>query len=86
MESLTAESQELRSANLPCYVRIRRIVDDQFVEFHFAIGDPSLYVELILPRRAFSIFCEHNDVIMMTDEQAKEIDADMEKWRYGDQT
>lgn len=70
-------------SELTRYVRVRRVVKDNFVEFDFAIGDPSLYVEMILPRPAFTAFCEHNDVVMMTDEQAAAVDADMEKWRYG---
>ncbi len=65
------------------YVRVRRIVNDRFVEFDFAIDDPSLYVEMILPKDAFAAFCQHNKVVMMTDEQAAAVDADMEKWRYG---
>lgn len=74
-----------RFDDLPRYVRIRRIVKDDFVEFDFAIGDPTLYVELILPKAAFDSFCHHNRVIRMTDEQAAAVDADMVKWRYGDQ-
>ncbi len=66
------------------YVRIRRRVDNKFVEFDFAIGDPSLYVELVLPNAAFEAFCRHNDVVEMTAAQAAAVDADMEKWRYGD--
>lgn len=65
------------------YVRVRRVVGDKFIEFDFAIGDPSLYVEMILPKPAFDAFCQHNEVVMMTDEQAAAVDADMEKWRYG---
>ena len=68
------------------YVRVRRLVNGKFVEFDFAIGDPTLYVELILPKAAFDSFCKHNKVIRMTDEQAAEVDADMQKWRYGDQS
>lgn len=72
--------------SLKRYVRIRDVIDDKFVEFDFAIGDPSLYVELVLPRAAFDAFCQHNQVEMMTEEQAAAVDADMEKWRYGDET
>jgi phenol hydroxylase P0 protein len=68
------------------YVRIRKVVDEKFIEFDFAIGDPSLYVELILPKAAFESFCQHNQVVMMTDEQAARVDADMQKWRYGQET
>lgn len=70
-------------SELTRYVRVRRVVDDKFIEFDFAINDPSLYVEMILPRSAFAAFCRHNHVVMMTDEQAARVDADMEKWRYG---
>ncbi len=69
---------------LPRYVRVRDVIDDRFVEFDFAIGEPSLYVELVLPKAAFEAFCHHNNVTMMTDEQAAAVDADMEKWRYGE--
>ena len=72
-------------SSLKRYVRIRDVIDDKFVEFDFAIGDPSLYVELVLPRAAFDSFCQHNKVEMMTEEQAAAVDADMEKWRYGDE-
>ncbi len=70
-------------SELTRYVRVRRVVNDQFIEFDFAIDDPSLYVEMILPKTAFAAFCQQNKVVMMTDEQAAAVDADMEKWRYG---
>ena len=71
--------------SLPRFVRVRQRIDDRFVEFDFAIGEPSLYVELVLPKAAFEAFCQHNRVTMMTDEQAEQVDADMIKWRYGDE-
>ncbi len=77
------ESPIKEFAALTRYVRVRRVVDDRFIEFDFAIEDPSLYVEMILPKPAFAAFCQHNHVVMMTDEQAANVDADMEKWRYG---
>ncbi len=70
---------------LPRFVRVRNVVEGRFVEFDFAIGEPSLYVELVLPPAAFEEFCRHNHVTMMTEEQAQQVDADMVKWRYGDQ-
>ena len=70
-------------SELTRYVRVRRVLNDKFVEFDFAIDDPSLYVEMILPKAAFAEFCQHNKVVMMTEEQAAQVDADMEKWRYG---
>lgn len=66
------------------YVRVRNTTPKRFVEFDFAIGDPSLYVELVLPEAAFEAFCANNHVVIMSDEQAAAVDADMDKWRYGD--
>tara|TARA_R110000787_G_scaffold103239_2_gene209713 strand:- start:54 stop:317 length:264 start_codon:yes stop_codon:yes gene_type:complete len=66
------------------YVRVRNCIDDRFVEFDFAIGDASLYVELVLPCTAFEAFCKHNNVVIMTESEAQAVDADMEKWRYSE--
>jgi phenol hydroxylase P0 protein len=68
------------------YVRVRSAPDARFVEFDFAIGDPLLFVELIMPPQVFKTFCENNDVSYMTDEQMETVDAEMSKWRYGDET
>lgn len=63
------------------YVRIRE-KGERFVEFDFAIESPELFVELILPPLAFEEFCARNDVIFMTEAQARDVDDQMEKWRY----
>lgn len=42
------------------WVRVTQERADGFIEFDFAIGDPELSVELILPRTAFEEFCRHN--------------------------
>ena len=68
------------------YVRVRSESGARFVEFDFAIGDPNLFVELIMPPETFEEFCEKNGVVYMTDEQMKAVDAEMEKWRYGEDT
>lgn len=65
------------------YVRIRNRVRG-FVEFDFAIDDPRLYIELVLPNKAFDDFCVKNRVTHMTAEQAQAVDMDMQKWRYGE--
>ncbi len=69
---------------MPRYIRVRSGQDDRFVEFDFAIGHPELFVELVLPRNAFEIFCRHNNVIHMDSDMIREIDADMIKWRFGE--
>jgi len=65
------------------YVRVTRTRGHEFVEFDFAVGDPSLYVELILPYDAFQTFCAHNKVQYLTPEQAAAVDYDRLKWRNG---
>jgi phenol hydroxylase P0 protein len=70
--------------DMPRYVRVRSSTLDPFVEFDFAIGDPELYVELVLPRVAFEQFCSHNRVQHMNAQMSAAIDADMQKWRYGE--
>ena len=69
---------------LPRYVRVRSEPGATFVEFDFAIGYPDLFVELVLPRAAFASFCEQNRVQHMDTAMAEAVDADMEKWRYGE--
>ena len=68
---------------MPCYVRERNTRADGFVEFDFAIGDPELSVDLILPIHAFKEFCETNRVTFLTAEQGERIDAEHAKWRLG---
>lgn len=69
---------------LPCYVRVRSSEEDAFVEFDFAIGTPDLYVELVMPRPAFQQFCSAYKVQHMDARMSDALDADMQKWRYGE--
>ncbi len=80
----TTPNQGLR--DLTKYVRVRSKPDARFVEFDFAIGEPSLFVELIMPPAVFKEFCFNNAVIHMNEEQMASVDADLEKWRYGEDT
>ncbi|GGE65308.1 hypothetical protein GCM10011533_17140 [Streptosporangium jomthongense] len=66
------------------YIRVRSAPEDKFVEFDFAIGYPELFVELVLPRDAFKVFCEHNNVVHMDSDMIRQIDEDMIKWRFGE--
>lgn len=79
-------SQEGQFDRLVKLVRIRSPENARFVEFDFAIGDPRLFVELILPKAAFELFCRNNKVQMMTEEQAQLVDGEFDKWRYGEET
>lgn len=65
------------------YVRLREQRADGFVIFDFAIGDPQLSCELIMPMAAYQEFCASNHVVHLNDKQAEQIDREALKWRYG---
>lgn len=44
------------------YIRVTGERADGFVEFDFAMGEPELFVEMILSRPAFEEFCQANNV------------------------
>jgi len=67
----------------PCFVRVRARRHDGFLEFDFAIGDPDLTVELILPEPAFEEFCATHRVRHLSAEECAHVDADQAKWQYG---
>lgn len=75
-----------KTLGMQCYVRRRGINSHGMVEFDFSIGDPELYVEMILPEQAFLEFCVTNSVRFLTEEEGAAIDADREKWRTGEHT
>lgn len=85
--AMPASSKELGYgiASLTKYVRVHSEPSAKFVMFDFAIGDPSLFVELVLPHKAFEKFCQNNQVIMMNEEQMAKNDAEANKWRYGEE-
>lgn len=47
------------------FVRVCREREDGFIEFEFALGDPELCVELMLPETAFKEFCAANKVTLL---------------------
>lgn len=69
------------------FARLRRERANGLVEFDFAIGEPELFVELILARAAFDEFCANQQVEMLapapTSEAAEASDWD---WRLADAT
>ena len=50
------------------FVTVTELRSDGFVEFEFAIGEPELFVELILPAAIFDEFCQANRVIFLNPE------------------
>lgn len=65
------------------YVRVTNVLHDKYIEFEFAIGDPTINVELILPFEHFRKFCEKNNAKHLTVEQEAAVDYDKLKWRFG---
>lgn len=65
------------------YVRVTEVRDDKFVLFDFAIGDPELSVELILPLEAFREFCAMHQAVVMTPAQSEKLDQQRLHWQKG---
>ena len=65
------------------YVRFRELRSDGYVLFDFAIGDPEIAVELVLPLPAYQEFCRTNAVTWVTRAQADAVDIESSKWRVG---
>ncbi|MDF2180586.1 phenol hydroxylase subunit [Neptuniibacter sp. CAU 1671] len=86
LKAVPDQPSKQEARQLTKYVRVRSAPGARFVEFDFAINEPSLFVELVMPQQAFEIFCEANAVQFMTDEQMAAVDAEMSKWRYGEET
>jgi phenol/toluene 2-monooxygenase (NADH) P0/A0 len=70
-------------ANARRYVRVTGIRKNAFVEFDFAIDDPAIFIELVLPFSQFETFCKKNKVCELTAEEKTRVDLDKLKWRYG---
>lgn len=48
------------------FVRVTGTRPNGMVEFEFAIGEPGLFVEMLLPRAAFREFCAANRVTTLS--------------------
>jgi phenol hydroxylase P0 protein len=69
------------------YVRVKELRHDGFVEFEFAIGEPELFVEMILMAAAFDEFCTLNKVSFVTDNSRLKLDigedaAERAEWNW----
>ena len=63
------------------YVRVVETRDNGMVEFEFAIGEPELFVELLLPGPAFREFCTANQVTLL-DKAALAAEDDASQWEW----
>ncbi len=67
------------------FVRLSGERPNGFVEFEFAIGEPEIFVEMILPREAFTEFCIANRVEMLAPRDPDALHGDWD-WRLADAT
>lgn len=58
------------------FVRIIETRVDGMVEFEFAIGEPELFVELMMPSAAFTEFCVANAVTILPHKTESQNDWD----------
>jgi phenol hydroxylase P0 protein len=58
------------------YVRIIETRQDGMVGFEFAIGEPELFVELMMPEAAFQQFCATNNVSLLPPKTESQNDWD----------
>ncbi len=81
--SLVAEVEAIEFDPSKKFVRITGIQQNRLIEFDFSVGEPELYIELVLPFQAFQDFCANNQVQHLNAEQAAAVDYDRLKWRSG---
>lgn len=58
------------------FVRVLRTLTNGMIEFEFAIGEPELAAELVMPKAAFEEFCRANRVEMLPGAPEVRFDAD----------
>lgn len=58
------------------FVRVMRTLPNGLIEFEFAIGDPDVAAELVMPKAAFDEFCAANQVEVLTVGKVAPVDAD----------
>jgi phenol hydroxylase P0 protein len=66
------------------FVRVTNPDHRGFVEFNFSIGDPAIYLEMILDQRAFENFCKEQNAVFLTAQQAKAVDRLDARWQFGE--
>ncbi|THF55179.1 phenol hydroxylase subunit [Pseudothauera rhizosphaerae] len=68
------------------FVRVSGERPNGLVEFDFAVGEPELFVEMILSREAFEEFCTGNEVQMLPPREGVEGEIGDWDWRMSDAT
>lgn len=58
------------------FVRVMRTLPNGLIEFEFAVGDPDVAAELVMPKVAFDEFCQANQVELLTDAKPEPADTE----------
>ena len=58
------------------YVRVLGSLPSGLVEFEFAVGEPEMVVELVMPKAAFDEFCASNHVEFINSSAASPADGE----------
>jgi len=58
------------------FVRVMRTLPNGLIEFEFAVGDPDVAAELVMPKAAFDEFCASNHVEFLSATPADVFDAE----------
>ncbi|MBS0445245.1 MAG: phenol hydroxylase [Proteobacteria bacterium] len=81
--SLRSATTPTEAPPLPCFVRVTGTLAERFVEFEFAIGDPELSIDMVLPFEPFREFCAAHRVAPLSAEDGARLDRERMKWRWG---
>ena len=65
------------------FTRLTGIRDNKYVEFDFAIDDPEIFVELVLPFEMYESFCEKNRVTILPPNDDVKDKYERLLWRAG---
>lgn len=65
------------------FYRVKEIRGDGFVVFDFAMGDPDLYVELILPHLAFESFSSQTGMEEISQQDSEKAKQKQYTYLYG---
>jgi len=68
------------------FVRVVELREDGFIEFDFAVGEPEIFVEMILPAAAFDDFCASQRVTFLDAGGQLKVGTDDWNWRLRDAT
>jgi|LSQX01.2.fsa_nt_gb phenol hydroxylase P0 protein len=64
------------------FVRVTGHRGEDFIEFDFAIGEPDIFVEMILSPAAFEEFCRDNNVEPMPEVEQHDADSEDAQWDW----